>query len=98
MCYWDNSLFAVNVSEADAFLKFHLAPLGLRRDIAVLGLLRKCALGLAHPLLCNLFPKAPALNTRHSGRLAMLRHDKQIVDRCTGAFTDVETVGAFALL
>ena len=44
----------LGLSPALAFLEYNLAPLGLRRDIAMLGLLFKCTHGLAHPDLCGL--------------------------------------------
>jgi hypothetical protein len=81
-------LASVHVSEVDAFLNFNLAPLGLRRDIAMLGLLHKCALGLAHPLLLDLFPGAPAPSSRHSSRLAAQRHSRQLLNHCDGSHTD----------
>jgi hypothetical protein len=40
----------------EAFLQYNLGPLAWRRDVAMLGLLHKCALGLAHSKLRALFP------------------------------------------
>ncbi len=71
------------LSERDAFLRFGLHPLKLRRDIAMLGVLHKCAHGTAHADLCELFPRAPGevrdgIQTRLSRRCnsmqLMLRH------------------------
>ena len=36
------------LTEEEVFLEYNLAPLSLRRDIAILGLLHKCALQDAH--------------------------------------------------
>ena len=39
-------LAAVGVTEREALLVFHLPPLSLRRDIAILGVLHRAALGI----------------------------------------------------
>jgi hypothetical protein len=87
----------INVDPASAFLVFNLAPLGLRRDIGILGLLHKCTLGLAHPWLLELFPPCqyhmPA-NTRYSGG----RHDRQILERCKGNFLEITRNSLFGLV
>jgi len=55
----------------------------MRRDISMLGMLYKCAHGIAHADLCDLFPRAPMVSragfpTRVSWRLhsmqLLLRH------------------------
>ena len=69
-------LRALNLPEEAAFLEFNLAPLQLRRDIAVLGLLHKIQLGEAHQDFELLFPKMVGShvgNTRRNAR----RHGKQ---------------------
>ncbi len=66
----------IGLSENNAFLKHNLAPLRLRRDIAVLGLLHRIQLGEAHDDFSRLFEKAThptTTTTRHSKR----RHGKQ---------------------
>ena len=52
-----------------AFLHFNLAPLGLRRDIAMLGFLHKCNLPHAHPHIRDLFPARPATSRTHSKQM-----------------------------
>ena len=47
--------FNMNVKEA--FVNMNLAPLCLRRDIAMLGFLHKCNLPHAHPDVLQLFPR-----------------------------------------
>ena len=47
---------ALNIEVDVAFLQFNLAPLALRRDIAMLGFLHKCNLPHAHPHIRELFP------------------------------------------
>ena len=71
----------LGLSPESAFLDNNLAPLSLRRDIAMLGLVFKCVRGLAHPLLCRLFPRDGRASHRHATRTAEVRHSEQIVDR-----------------
>jgi hypothetical protein len=48
-----------NIDVTDAFMNHNLAPLSLRRDIAMLGFLHKCNLPGAHPEMEKLFPRRP---------------------------------------
>jgi len=50
----------MNMNEESAFVNFNLAPLCLRRDIAMLGFLHKCNLPNAHEDLLFLFPRRAA--------------------------------------
>jgi len=58
------------LSVEDAFLHFNLAPLCLRRDIAMLGFLHKANLPNAHDDMLALFPPRP--------RMSIDPHDKQL--------------------
>ena len=80
----EHFLKEIDLSFATAFLKFNFAPLQLRRDIAMLGVLHKCTLGIAHPSLAYMFPAASPTQTqtRYYTRLGSRRHNKQILDRC----------------
>ena len=75
----------LELDENSAFLTFNLAPLRLRRDIGMLGVLWKICHGRAHVDFDALFPRAPssALH-RHDTRVARRRHTLQLVDRCDG--------------
>ena len=88
----------VDLSKEEAFLRYNLAPLPLRKDVAMLGLLHKCTLKKAHPRLQALFPPAPpqqaAYRTRHAGK----RHTKQLLERCTGRFLELTRRSAFGLV
>ena len=64
------------LTEEDAFLKFQLAPLELRRDIAALGFLKKIQLGEPHPDFEGLFPKAVHVDPPGT-RLGSRRHGRQ---------------------
>ena len=61
----------LGLTEEAPFLKFSLALLELRRDIAALGLLHKVQLGEAYPDFDALFPKTlhvtPRLDSTHGG-------------------------------
>ena len=61
---------ALNLDIDQVFLEFNLAPLGLRRDIAMLGFLHKCNLPGAHEHILELFPRSPHRPRGH--------HDKQL--------------------
>ena len=52
-------LRSVGVDDATALLEFNLAPLCMRRDIAMLGMLHRAALGEGPPQLKELFRRRP---------------------------------------
>ena len=70
----------LGLTESEAFLrKGGLAPLELRRDIAMLGFLHKIQLGNVHPDLHCLFPveiEPPAAPTRSTARRHSLQFRK----------------------
>lgn len=74
----------LGLSAEQAFLQYNLAPLCLRRDVAMLGLLHKCALGLAHPSLCEVFPLQAGKTPRYETRRATRAHRRQLLDRTQG--------------
>ena len=64
-------LKALNLTPEEAFERYNLAPLCLRRDIAILGLLHKCTLNIVHPSLRRLFwgryrPAFTTMGRRHN--------------------------------
>ena len=69
----------LGLAHADALEKYHLAPLGSRRDMGMLGLLHRIVLGDAPPQLAELFPFAEPslLDNRSATRLAVRRHRHQ---------------------
>jgi len=72
----DGFLRELGIEQREAFTIYNLAPLHLRRDIAVLGLLHKIQLGQTHPDFAKLFPlqvEARTANTRQNSR----RHERQ---------------------
>ena len=93
-------LHGIHVPEEEAFLKHNLAPLCVRRDIAMLALLHKCVLGIAHPHLKSLFPMRDKgdvghqYNTRMQGR----RHSKQLQEPQLAPRTDHMRHSLFGLI
>ena len=83
-----------------AFIKHNLAPTQLRRDIAMLGVLFKCMRKEADPALLHLFPGAPETQTHReqSTRLQEARHDRQLLDRCTGKRLEIMDHSLFGLV
>ena len=72
-------LESLGVTCEAAFLKYRLAPLGSRRDMAMLGLLHRANLGLLPSPLNLLFPKASG--TLHShGFSTGAPHQRQMAD------------------
>eukprot|EP00969_Alexandrium_andersonii_P145047 6413038-Alexandrium_andersonii.AAC.1 len=59
----------ISISEEDALLRFRLAPLAVRRDIALLGLVHRAALGIGPLPLQQIFRvdmgSAPPRARRH---------------------------------
>ena len=69
----------LDLNENDEFLYYCLAPLVLRRDIGLLGVLDKYAHNTAHPELCELFRHAPLERLpRHATRSSSRQHGLQL--------------------
>ena len=76
----------IDVGERQAYLDYNFAPLKLRRDIGMLGVILKICYGSAHPDFEALFPKLPGQTSHgHDTRVARRRHDLQLVGRCDGS-------------
>ena len=88
-------LHGLCLSPQDAFLRYNLAPLQLRRDIGILGLLFKVASGLAHPdfeLLFRIDNRERNWHTRFNENL----HPKQFVDICDGSQSELVNRSIFS--
>lgn len=81
-------LHAIGLSASEAFLVYNLAPLQLRRDIAILGVLFEVANGLAHPEFAALFPFDVRMRSWHT-RLDESRHNKQLLDLCNDSYSEM---------
>ena len=87
----------VGLTAETAFWQYNLAPLCLRRDVALLGLLHKCVLGLAHPELCKLFPLTSAPPKRYQTRAAVGTHERQLLNRTQGRHSELLRRSALGL-
>ena len=78
----------LGISHETALLKYKLAPLKSRRDMALLGLLHRIVLNDAPPQLAELFPSAttwpPNIATT---RLQIRRHNRQLKQHAIGTET-----------
>ena len=78
-------LRAVGLTEEEALLNFRLAPLSMRRCIAILGFLHRVVLGLTSTQIGELFPLAAANEARDhisaQVRGVAQKHSKQFMDR-----------------
>ena len=76
---------SLDLTEEHAFLSFNFAPLCLRRDIAVLGLLHKITFGHAHEAFVELFPLRSTVHVHEfDTRQERRRHHKQFVEHNDG--------------
>ena len=86
----------VGIYEVEAFQRFKLAPLSIRRDISMFGLMYRIAHGLAPKCLCDLLPK------KLEARLPSLRgerHDLQFQDfMMLGGHTNILRRSCFGLV
>ena len=75
----------LGVPSERAFLDYRVHPLGFRRDVAMLGVLYKCAHRSAHPSLQVLFPLAPVSSQGRLTRRASHEHALQLLLRHHGS-------------
>ena len=94
---YDSFVREVGLTAEEAFLHYNLAPLCLRRDVAMLGLLHKCVLGLAHPQLCELFQPTATVPCHYRTRAALRTHERQLLDRTQGSHSELLRRSAFGL-
>ena len=72
----DDFLEVIGISKKDAILHFNLAPLCTRRDIVMLGILHKIALGVAPSPFYNLIPRRVHNLRSYGFRNEVNFHDK----------------------
>ena len=80
-------LRAAGVNELEALVHFRLAPLQTRRDIAMLGLLHRQALGRG-PAQLGEIVRLQTMEKRRFTRLHAGRHGLQLESYCNGHHTD----------
>ena len=69
----------LGVSAVDALMRYNLAPLCSRRDIAMVGVIHRAALGLGPHHLRTLFPPAAARGTRSPARLRKHFREREVL-------------------
>ena len=85
----------LNISEEDSLFHFNFAPLSCRRDIAMLGLIHRCALDKGPDHFKAFFTASSVRNT-HT-RSARMRHARQLVDIRDTPFLEIERRSALGL-
>ena len=82
-----------------ALVSFNLAPLSSRRDMAMLGLIHRSALGDGPPQFQQFFqPAAPPPHTHHTRYQARARHRRQLADPIDGTHTEYLKRSVFGLI
>ena len=88
----------IGISESHALIHYRLAPLPVRRDIAMLGLLHRVCHDSAPAALADLFPRVPLQQGRITRGLSA-RHALQLADFVDiGGHTDVLKRSCFGLV
>ena len=91
----------LGLTELDALLRYRLAPLPSRRDIAMLGVLHKVVLGLAPPQLASFFHLLGIVREplgRQRVRVWAPLHCKQLCTPCTLTSTDTMQRSRFGVV
>ena len=94
----DSFLREIGLMREQGFTIYNMAPLATRRDIAMLGLIFRCATGRAHVGLQALFPVAPPVGHTHSTRAVHRRHNKQLLEEGVGTHHALIQRSVFGLL
>ena len=87
----------INLCEKEAFMRFNLAPLGVRRDIAISGLIRRVVLRRGPSQLWQFFVIARPEILRRSDRLRS-RHNKQLQEHHRGRDLDIMRRSALGMI
>ena len=88
----------LGLSEREAFGQYNVAPLQLRRDICMLGVLWKIAHGKAHVHYLALFPMCGSGVPSQRTRSTVRRHNRRFVDKCDGTQIDQLARSLFGLV
>ena len=94
----DVLLCELGLTEKEALLQYRLAPLGTRRDMALLGVIHRAVLGLGPPQFLSWFPLATPAIDRPLTRLQHRRHNRQVVDYCEVHFSSMLARSALGLV
>ena len=88
----------MDITEEDAIVQFNLAPLSVRRDVAMLGLIHRAVLGDGPEQLKQFFHRSPEGPRTCKSRLAARRHNKQLVDPRNCGFLEIKRRSALGLV
>ena len=94
--FQDKFLRELGISAEDALMHFNLAPLKSRRDMAMLGVLHRTALGKGPDHFRQFFKVSEA--ERHCTRSGSARHNRQLVDIKDRHFLEIERRSALGLI
>ena len=87
----------IGVSELDALVHFKLAPLEVRRDIAMLGVIHRAVLGKGPQQLQRFFQPVDRPGAAYHTRLAARRHSRQLEEMKSGHYLEVMRRSALGL-
>ena len=88
----------LDITEEDALLQYGLAPLRLRRDIAMLGVIQRSVLGKGPAQFAEFFVLREQNNEARRTRQCTRRHNKQLVDVREGQYLEVVKRSALGLI
>ena len=94
--FQDKFLGELGISPEDALVHFNLAPLSCRRDMAMMGLLHRAALGKGPDHFRQFFKLSAA--ERHCTRSGSGRHSRQLLDIRNEHFLEIERRSALGLV
>ena len=94
--FQDKFLGELGISPEDALVHFNFAPLSCRRDMAMMGLLHRAALGKGPDHFKQFFKLSTA--ERHCTRSGSGRHSRQLLDIRNEHFLEIERRSALGLV
>ena len=96
--FQNRCLRELGISVEDALFHFNLAPLQSRRDMAMLGLLHRTALGKGPEHFQAFFKLSIAERHSHSTRSGSKQHSRQLLDIRKGHYLEIERRSALGLI
>ena len=94
--FQDKFLGELGITPEDALVHFNFAPLSCRRDMAMMGLLHRAALGKGPDHFKQFFKLSTA--ERHCTRSGSGRHSRQLLDIRNEHFLEIERRSALGLV
>ena len=81
-------LRALEVSDESALIDYGLAPLSVRRDIAILGIIHRSIIGQGPPMFAHFFRLSLFLASSRPFRFSAPAHNRQLRDSCNVSSPD----------